>query len=78
MGAQLNNKLNEFIKTGIKGFDELFNNGIPQGSSVLIAGGTGSGNGCGKTPGPGLPDPGNLRRRGSGHLSLLPGFHGSL
>jgi KaiC/GvpD/RAD55 family RecA-like ATPase len=44
MGAQLNNKkLNEFIKTGIKGFDELFNHGIPHGSSVLVAGGTGSG-----------------------------------
>ena len=33
----------EFIKTGIPGFDELFNQGIPKGSNVLIAGGAGSG-----------------------------------
>ena len=44
MGAQLKSKeLKEFIKTGIKGFDKLFDHGIPQGSSVLVAGGTGSG-----------------------------------
>jgi len=33
----------EYIKTGIKGFDELFDKGIPKGNSVLIAGGAGSG-----------------------------------
>jgi KaiC/GvpD/RAD55 family RecA-like ATPase len=33
----------EFIKTGIPGFDKLFTHGIPKGSTVLIAGGTGSG-----------------------------------
>ncbi|MCJ7816256.1 MAG: AAA family ATPase [Candidatus Aenigmarchaeota archaeon] len=33
----------EYIKTGIKGFDGLFERGIPKGNSVLIAGGTGSG-----------------------------------
>jgi circadian clock protein KaiC len=33
----------KFIKTGVPGFDELFEHGIPKGSSVLIAGGTGSG-----------------------------------
>jgi KaiC/GvpD/RAD55 family RecA-like ATPase len=44
MGAQLKSKQKkEFIKTGIKGFDKLFNQGIPKGSSVLVAGGTGSG-----------------------------------
>lgn len=33
----------EYIKTGIPGFDELFENGIPKGTSCLIAGGPGSG-----------------------------------
>jgi KaiC/GvpD/RAD55 family RecA-like ATPase len=37
------NKKREYIKTGITGFDKLFKNGIPKGSTVLIAGGTGSG-----------------------------------
>lgn len=32
-----------YIKTGIKGFDELFEKGIPKGNAVLIAGGAGSG-----------------------------------
>ena len=34
---------NKYISTGIAGFDELFNNGIPKGASVLIAGSAGSG-----------------------------------
>ncbi len=33
----------EFIKSGITGFDSLFENGIPKGSSILVAGGPGSG-----------------------------------
>lgn len=33
----------QYIKTGIKGFDELFEKGIPKGNAVLIAGGAGSG-----------------------------------
>ena len=33
----------EFISTGIAGFDTLLKNGIPKGSSVLVAGGAGSG-----------------------------------
>ncbi|MDD5588103.1 MAG: ATPase domain-containing protein [Candidatus Nanoarchaeia archaeon] len=33
----------KFIKTGIEGLDELFQDGIPKGCSVLIAGGAGSG-----------------------------------
>lgn len=33
----------EYIKTGIKGFDGLFEKGIPKGNAVLIAGGAGSG-----------------------------------
>ncbi len=33
----------EYIKTGIKGLDVLLEKGIPKGSSVLIAGGAGSG-----------------------------------
>ncbi len=33
----------EFMKTGIAGLDSLFKEGIPTNSSVLIAGGTGSG-----------------------------------
>jgi len=38
-------KEEEWIKTGIKGFDELFEKGmgIPKGSSVLVSGGPGSG-----------------------------------
>lgn len=33
----------KFVKTGIEGFDKLFEHGIPKGSAVLIAGGVGSG-----------------------------------
>jgi KaiC/GvpD/RAD55 family RecA-like ATPase len=33
----------EFVKTGIPGFDELLKEGIPKGSSMLVAGGAGSG-----------------------------------
>ena len=37
-------KKEKILKTSITGFDELFNiNGIPQGNSVLIAGGPGTG-----------------------------------
>lgn len=36
-------KTKDYIKTGIPGFDKLFKNGIPKGSTVMIAGGTGSG-----------------------------------
>jgi len=36
-------KSSEYTNTGISGFDELFEKGIPQGNSVLIAGGAGSG-----------------------------------
>lgn len=32
-----------YITTGIPGFDDLFEEGIPQGAAVLVAGGTGSG-----------------------------------
>ncbi len=33
----------DFIKTGIAGLDNLFERGIPEGSNILIAGGSGSG-----------------------------------
>lgn len=33
----------DYVSTGIPGFDELFEKGIPQSNSVLIAGGAGSG-----------------------------------
>lgn len=33
----------DYIKTGIEGFDQLFEQGIPKGSAILIAGGAGSG-----------------------------------
>ena len=33
----------KFVLTGVPGFDNLFETGIPKGSSVLIAGGAGSG-----------------------------------
>lgn len=36
-------KIDEFIKTGVEGLDKLFDKGIPKGSSVIIAGGAGSG-----------------------------------
>jgi KaiC/GvpD/RAD55 family RecA-like ATPase len=36
-------KQKNFVSTGIPGFDELFSHGIPEGSSVLVAGGSGSG-----------------------------------
>lgn len=36
-------KSKEYIKTDIPGFDKLFTNGIPKGSTVIIAGGAGSG-----------------------------------
>tara|TARA_Y100000310_G_scaffold340367_1_gene435859 strand:- start:511 stop:1881 length:1371 start_codon:yes stop_codon:yes gene_type:complete len=32
-----------YIKTGIEGFDELLEQGIPQGNSIIVAGGAGSG-----------------------------------
>ena len=35
----------KWIHTGIKGFDNLIVNGIPEGSNIIIAGGPG----CGKT-----------------------------
>jgi circadian clock protein KaiC len=35
----------KYISTGITGFDDLLKNGIPKGSSILVAGGAG----CGKT-----------------------------
>ena len=37
------NEEEKFITTGITGFDDLFKNGIPKGSSILVAGGAGSG-----------------------------------
>jgi len=36
-------KKREYVKTGIEGFDKLFEDGIPKGSAILIAGGAGSG-----------------------------------
>lgn len=33
----------QWVQTGIKGFDELLQNGIPKGASVLVCGGPGSG-----------------------------------
>ncbi len=36
-------KASEYIKTGVPGFDDLFEKGIPKGNTVLVAGGAGSG-----------------------------------
>lgn len=36
-------KEKEFVKTGVPGFDRLFDDGIPKGDLVLFAGGAGSG-----------------------------------
>ncbi len=33
----------EYVKTGIEGIDQLFENGIPAGNTVLVSGGAGSG-----------------------------------
>lgn len=33
----------EWIKTGVPGFDELFEKGIPRGANILLAGGPGTG-----------------------------------
>jgi KaiC/GvpD/RAD55 family RecA-like ATPase len=35
--------VHEFVKTGITGFDELLNDGIPKGAATLLCGGPGSG-----------------------------------
>lgn len=35
--------IHEFVKTGIRGFDELMDRGIPKGAATLICGGPGSG-----------------------------------
>jgi KaiC/GvpD/RAD55 family RecA-like ATPase len=35
--------MKEYVVTGVPGFDGLFKHGIPKGSTVLVAGGTGSG-----------------------------------
>ena len=36
-------KAKKYVVTGMSGFDELFENGIPKGSNILVAGGAGSG-----------------------------------
>ncbi|MCK5022798.1 MAG: hypothetical protein KAS04_01360, partial [Candidatus Aenigmarchaeota archaeon] len=36
-------KERHYVKVGIDGFDSLFEYGIPKGSSILVAGGAGSG-----------------------------------
>lgn len=36
-------KERHYIKTGVPGFDQLFEKGIPQGASVILAGGAGAG-----------------------------------
>jgi len=36
-------KEREYIKTGIKGFDDMLKKGIPKGSSILVSGGCGTG-----------------------------------
>jgi len=33
----------QFVKTGIEGFDELLDKGIPKGNAILVSGGAGSG-----------------------------------
>lgn len=33
----------EWLKTGVTGFDDLFNKGIPKGANILVAGGPGTG-----------------------------------
>lgn len=40
---KLRKKKKRWVVTGVPGFDELIENGIPEGSNVIIAGGPGSG-----------------------------------
>ncbi len=40
---QPDHKPSDFVNTGVDGFDDLFDKGIPKGNSILIAGGAGSG-----------------------------------
>jgi len=40
---KLQDENSKYIRTGVPGFDDLFEHGIPKGSSVIVAGGTGSG-----------------------------------
>lgn len=41
--SKTKNKKIQFLKTGIKGFDEVFGDGIPKGRALLITGSAGSG-----------------------------------
>jgi KaiC/GvpD/RAD55 family RecA-like ATPase len=43
MTQALEKEVKPYLVTGIPGLDELFEHGIPRGSTVIIAGGTGSG-----------------------------------
>jgi KaiC/GvpD/RAD55 family RecA-like ATPase len=43
MAKRKSNNDKKYLSTGIPGFDNLFKNGIPKGSSILVAGGAGSG-----------------------------------
>jgi circadian clock protein KaiC len=40
---EVKKKGREYVKTGVEGFDELLEQGIPKGNSVIVAGGAGSG-----------------------------------
>lgn len=42
-GKTIKGRKREYVRTGIEGFDKLFEVGIPRGSAILIAGGAGSG-----------------------------------
>ncbi|MEE9323878.1 MAG: ATPase domain-containing protein [Candidatus Aenigmarchaeota archaeon] len=42
-GKTIKGRRRKFVKTGIEGFDQLFEHGIPKGSAIMIAGGAGSG-----------------------------------
>jgi KaiC/GvpD/RAD55 family RecA-like ATPase len=41
--ARHQEKPREYLTTGIEGFDNLFEHGVPKGAAVLISGGAGSG-----------------------------------
>jgi circadian clock protein KaiC len=43
MQKEIVKKEEQFVSTGVPGFDALFKHGIPKGSSVLVAGGAGTG-----------------------------------
>ena len=63
MSQTLEKEENPYIITGVPGLDKLFEHGIPKGSTVIIAGGTGSGRTHPSRRGSGRANPGRAAYR---------------